>query len=46
MSTPLLSAKLVELRQQFGYSQQDVADYLGMTREVIAIMNEMQENLV
>jgi transcriptional regulator with XRE-family HTH domain len=33
MSTPLLSAKLVELRQQFGYSQQDVADYLGMTRE-------------
>ena len=33
MSAPLLSAKLVELRQQFGYSQQEVADYLGLTRE-------------
>lgn len=33
MSAPLLSAKLVELRQQCGYSQQEVADYLGLTRE-------------
>lgn len=33
MSTPLLSAKLVELRKQSGYSQQEVADYLGLTRE-------------
>lgn len=33
MSTPLLSAKLVELRQQMGYSQQLIADYLGVTRE-------------
>lgn len=33
MSTPLLAAKLLELRQQFNYSQVEVADYLGMTRE-------------
>lgn len=33
MSTPLLAAKLVELRQQANYSQLEVADYLGMTRE-------------
>lgn len=33
MSTPLLAAKLVELRQQYNYSQLEVADYLGMTRE-------------
>lgn len=33
MSTPLLSAKLIELRQYFGYSQQEIADYLGLTRE-------------
>lgn len=33
MSVPLLAAKLVELRQQFNYSQLEVADYLGMTRE-------------
>lgn len=33
MSTPLLAAKLVELRQQFNYSQVEVAAYLGMTRE-------------
>lgn len=33
MSVPLLAAKLVELRQQFNYSQLKVADYLGMTRE-------------
>lgn len=33
MSMPLLSAKLIELRQQFGYSQQDIADYLRLTRE-------------
>ena len=33
MSTPLLSAKLVELRQQHGYAQQEVADCLGLTRE-------------
>ena len=33
MSTPLLAAKLLELRQQFNYSQTEVADYLGMTRE-------------
>lgn len=33
MSTPLLSAKLIELRQQSGCSQQEVADCLGVTRE-------------
>lgn len=33
MSVPLLAAKLVELRQQLNYSQSEVADYLGMTRE-------------
>lgn len=33
MSIPLLAAKLVELRQQFNYSQLEVAGYLGMTRE-------------
>lgn len=33
MSTPLLSAKLLELRQQRGYSQQDIAEVLGVTRE-------------
>lgn len=33
MPTPLLSAKLIELRQHFNLSQQDVADYLGLTRE-------------
>ena len=33
MSTPLLAAKLTELRQNSNYSQQDIADYLGMTRE-------------
>lgn len=33
MSTPLLAAKLVELRQSKGLSQKDVADYLGITRE-------------
>lgn len=33
MSAPLLAAKLLELRQQFNYSQVEVADYLGMTRE-------------
>lgn len=33
MSAPLLAAKLLELRQQFNYSQTEVADYLGMTRE-------------
>lgn len=33
MSVPLLAAKLVELRQQFNYSQLEVADYLGITRE-------------
>lgn len=33
MSVPLLAAKLVELRQQFNYSQVEVAAYLGMTRE-------------
>lgn len=33
MSAPLLSAKLVELRQQRGCSQQEIADYLGVTRE-------------
>ena len=33
MSTPLLSAKLIELRQYFNLSQQEVADYLGLTRE-------------
>lgn len=33
MSVPLLAAKLAELRQQFNYSQLEVADYLGMTRE-------------
>lgn len=32
MSTPLLAAKLVELRQQFNYSQQEIADYLGVSR--------------
>lgn len=33
MSTPLLSAKLVELRQSRGISQKEIADYLGVTRE-------------
>ena len=33
MSTPLLAAKLVELRQSKSLSQKDVADYLGITRE-------------
>lgn len=33
MSTPLLAAKLVELRQSKGLSQKDLADYLGITRE-------------
>lgn len=33
MSLPLLSAKLVELRQQKGCSQQEIADYLSVTRE-------------
>ena len=33
MSVPLLAAKLVELRQQYNFSQTEVADYLGMTRE-------------
>lgn len=33
MSLPLLSAKLIELRHQHGYSQQEVADFLGLTRE-------------
>ena len=33
MSTPLLAAKLVELRQSRGISQKELADYLGITRE-------------
>lgn len=33
MSVPLLAAKLVELRQQYNFSQTEVADCLGMTRE-------------
>ena len=33
MSVPLLAAKLIELRQQYNFSQTEVADYLGMTRE-------------
>ncbi|WP_182440713.1 MULTISPECIES: helix-turn-helix transcriptional regulator [Clostridia] len=33
MSLPLLSAKLIELRHQKEYSQQDIADFLGVTRE-------------
>lgn len=33
MSTPLLAAKLIELRHLHGYSQQEVADYLDLTRE-------------
>lgn len=33
MSLPLLSAKLIELRHQHGYSQQEVANVLGLTRE-------------
>lgn len=33
MSVPLLAARLAELRQQQNYSQTEVADYLGMTRE-------------
>lgn len=33
MSAPLLSAKLIELRQQHNYSQQEIADYLGLSRE-------------
>lgn len=33
MSTPLLAAKLVELRQSKGLSQKDLADYLGVSRE-------------
>lgn len=33
MSLPLLAAKILELRQQYDYSQLEVADYLGMTRE-------------
>lgn len=33
MSTPMLAAKLVELRQSRGLSQKDLADYLGVSRE-------------
>ena len=33
MSTPLLAAKLVELRNQHGLSQLQVAECLGMSRE-------------
>ncbi|MCI8544419.1 MAG: helix-turn-helix transcriptional regulator [Lachnospiraceae bacterium] len=33
MSTPLLAAKLIELRQSRGISQKELADYLGITRE-------------
>lgn len=33
MSAPLLAAKLIELRQKHELCQQDVAEYLGMTRE-------------
>lgn len=33
MPTPLLAAKLVELRNQHGLSQQQVAECLGMSRE-------------
>lgn len=33
MSAPLLAAKLIELRQEHNLCQQDVADYLGMSRE-------------
>ena len=32
MSNPFLAAKLVELRKQFKYSQQEIADYLGISR--------------
>jgi transcriptional regulator with XRE-family HTH domain len=30
---PLLAAKLLDLREEHGYSQQFVADYLNMSRE-------------
>lgn len=33
MAFPLLSAKLIELRTQHNYSQQEIADFLGLTRE-------------
>ncbi len=33
MPTPLLAAKLAELRSQHGLSQQQVAEFLGMSRE-------------
>ena len=33
MSVPILAAKLIELRHRHGYSQQEVADYLDLTRE-------------
>ncbi|MFV0520623.1 MAG: helix-turn-helix domain-containing protein [Lachnospirales bacterium] len=33
MSSPLLSAKLVELRKERGISQIKIANYLGVTRE-------------
>lgn len=33
MPAPLLSAKLVELRQSKGISQEKIADYLGITRQ-------------
>ncbi len=33
MPTPLLAAKLAELRNQHGLSQQQVAEFLGMSRE-------------
>lgn len=33
MSTPLLAAKLADLRQQFNYSQQELATYLSLSRE-------------
>ena len=33
MPTPLLAAKLVELRNQHGLSQLQVAEFLGMSRE-------------
>ncbi len=48
MSTPLLAAKLAELRQSRGISQKELADYLGTTRPSLSreLMKMQQEQLI